>query len=387
MSTSEGVAVVIGVGIGLGLLSVEYCIATAKGQPVYRFRDSMANISCGVIHQIASLYYSSFVFPAYELLRQRCGMLNIEFSVASAVSLLVLIDFLFYWEHRLLHTNRVLWAAHVVHHQSDEFNITVALRVSVLQIWMTMASTLVLAVAGFPPGMALAMLLVYKFYQLWTHTRVIGRLGPLEWVLVTPSHHRVHHARNERYVDKNFGGMLIIWDRLFGTFEPECESPCFGVTNHPVTFNPVLANLGPWLALRGQDATAVPQGVTPGRLSRWQAVSALLRFVAVLGLTIALLVGQTGGTGAWLLTVPVSVVWLWQLGAVLDARGVTRRSDTASLVVALTTAAALALLGANAGIIGALLAGTLLVAVASGCEIAQDRRAGTTLLARAAETR
>ncbi|TMQ21954.1 MAG: hypothetical protein E6J90_13365 [Deltaproteobacteria bacterium] len=385
ISTGEGVAVAIGVSGSLCLLGIEYCVATARGQPVHRFRDSLANIACGVIHQIGSLHYASFVFPAYELLRQRCGIAGIErFPVASAASLLLLIDFLYYWEHRLLHKNRFLWAAHVVHHQSEEFNLTVALRVSALQIWMTTASTLLLAIAGFPPAMALATLLVYKFYQLWTHTRLIGRLGVLEWVLVTPSHHRVHHARNERYVDKNFGGMLIIWDRLFGTFEPERESPRYGVAGpRGSTFDPVLANLEPWLALCRPDRTAAPRGAPPAGLSSWQAVSALLRLVAVLGLTLALLGSSDGGAGAWVLVLPVSVLWLRQLGAVLDARGAARRGDTAALAIALGTAAALAVLGADPGIARALLGGAMLVALAARCETAPGRRASG-LLARAA---
>lgn len=371
-SMTERVTVVIGVTAGLCLLGLEYWVAAARGQPVHRFRDSVANVACGVLHQIAGLHYSSFAFPAYELLRRRCGVLSIQPSIAGGVGLFLLIDFLYYWEHRLLHRHRVLWAAHVVHHQSDEFNLTVALRVSVLQIWMTTGSTLVLAIAGVPPGMALTALLVYKFYQLWTHTRLIRSLGPLEWVLVTPSHHRVHHAWNERYLDKNFGGVLIIWDRLFGTFEQEREPPRYGVAGGAVsTLNPVLANLQPWFAPGSRDATEAARAHPA--LSRSQIASALLRLVAVLGLTLAALVGDAG-VGVWLLIAPVSALWLWQLGAVLEGRDTTCRGEAGALVLALGASAGVALLGASAGIAGTLLGGALVVAL-SASRAAMSRRA------------
>ena len=110
------------------------------------------------------------------------------------------------------------WAAHVVHHQSEEYNLTVALRQGALQPAFSWVFYLPLAVLGFPPAMFLAVSSFNTLYQFWIHTRLIGRLGPLEWVLNTPSHHRVHHARNPRYIDRNHGGTLIVWDRLFGTF-------------------------------------------------------------------------------------------------------------------------------------------------------------------------
>ena len=363
---SEGIAVAIGVSVSLCLVGVEYGVACARGRSVHGFVGSVANLACGVIHQVANLYYSSFIFPAYEFLQQRCNVANIEhFTIANGIVLFVLIDLIFYWEHRLLHWNRFLWATHLVHHESDEFNLTVSLRVSVLQVWLTTASTMLLALFGFPPPMALTGLLVYKFYQFWTHTRLIGNLGPMEWLFVTPSHHRVHHAKNERYLDKNFGGMLIIWDRMFGTFEPETEPPRYGVLERATpSFNPVLANVRPWLAFRRAGAMEWVRGAwLPAPVSWSMAASAVLRLVAVVGLTMALLLAESAsGVVSWLVALPVSFVWLWQLGRLLEGQRVARRTDVASVVLAAVASAAVA--GVPL-VTGALLGGSLLVVIAS----------------------
>ena len=369
ISMSEGIAVAIGATSFLCLIGLEYYIAFSRGKSVHNFADSVANLACGVIHQVVNVHYSSFVFPAYELLRQRCSIATVEhFSIASGIALLLLVDLIYYWEHRLLHWNRFLWMAHVVHHQSDEFNLTVSLRVSILQIWMTTASTMLLAIAGFPPAMSLTALLAYKFYQFWTHTRLIGRLGPLEWVFVTPSHHRVHHAKNEHYLDKNFGGMLIIWDRIFGTFEPERESPLYGVVAGPApTFNPVLANLRPWFALRNPGAPSPQRHAAPAGTVSWAiAASAVLHLAAAFGLAITLLLAEaTSGAGTWFLVTLVSCAWLWQLGGLLDGRRAARRGDAAAVLLVLGASVAIASISAVAPIVrSALIAGSALVLLA-----------------------
>lgn len=221
--------------------------------------------------------------------------------------------------------------------------------------------------------MALTVGLASKFYQFGLHTRLIGRLGVFEWVFVTPSHHRVHHACNERYLNKNFGAMFIVWDRIFGTFEPERESPVYGVAEAAaVSFNPVLANFRPWLALRRGGATA-PRGDAPrtdlagaGPASPAVKVSATLRLVAVVGLMMALLVAEYAGVRQWLIVMPVSFFWLWQQGRVLDGQRVSRTADTASVVLALGAAGVLVVTGAGAPLVsGALLGGAVLVVLAS----------------------
>ncbi len=155
-------------------------------------------------------------------------------------------DFLYYWFHRWSHEVSAGWAAHVVHHQSEEYNLTVALRQGALQPAFSWVFYLPLALLGFPPAMFLAVSSFNTLYQFWIHTRLIGRLGPLEWVLNTPSHHRVHHARNPKYIDRNHGGTLIVWDRLFGTFARERDEPVYGITKPLASWNPVWANLHQW---------------------------------------------------------------------------------------------------------------------------------------------
>lgn len=161
------------------------------------------------------------------------------------------VDFLYYWFHRFSHEVNAGWAAHVVHHQSEEYNLTVALRQGAFQPAVSGIFYLPLAVLGFPPVMFLAAAAFNTLYQFWIHTRLIGRLGPLEWVLNTPSHHRVHHGRDPKYIDRNHGGTLIVWDRLFGTFRVEEEEPVYGITRPLRSFNPLWANFQVWADLAG----------------------------------------------------------------------------------------------------------------------------------------
>ncbi len=155
----------------------------------------------------------------------------------------VLDDLAYYWMHRSSHVVALLWAGHVVHHSSEEFNLTVALRQSSLHGLFTWVFYLPIAMLGVPVTMWLVCHAVNLIYQFWIHTRAIDRLGPLEWVFNTPSHHRVHHGVNPEYQDRNFAGTFIIWDRLFGTFEPERAEPVYGITKPLASWNPVRANL------------------------------------------------------------------------------------------------------------------------------------------------
>jgi alkylglycerol monooxygenase len=152
-------------------------------------------------------------------------------------------DFLYYWWHRASHEVNLLWAAHIVHHQSEDYNLAVALR----QAWFTNLTAvpfyLPLALVGVDPVTFFVSGAVSLLYQFWIHTELIRRVDPFEWWLNTPAHHRVHHATNPEYLDKNYGAILIVWDRLFGTFEPE-RAPCiYGLTKPFSSFNPVWANL------------------------------------------------------------------------------------------------------------------------------------------------
>jgi hypothetical protein len=151
----------------------------------------------------------------------------------------------------------------VVHHQSEEFNLAVALRQGAFQGSFSWVFYLPLAWLGFPPLMFLTLSSINTLYQFWIHTRAIGRLGPLEWVLNTPSNHRVHHGRNPKYIDRNHGGTLIVWDRLFGTYAREEEEPVYGITTPLASWNPVWANLHYWadLGRRARRAARVADKV------------------------------------------------------------------------------------------------------------------------------
>jgi alkylglycerol monooxygenase len=141
------------------------------------------------------------------------------------------------------------WAAHVVHHQSEEYNLAVALRQGAFQGAFSWVFYLPLALLGFPPLMFLTVSSIDTLYQFWIHTRAVGKLGPLEWILNTPSNHRVHHGRNPKYIDRNHAGIFIIWDRMFGTYRAEEEEPVYGITTPLKSWNPVWANLNNWADL------------------------------------------------------------------------------------------------------------------------------------------
>jgi sterol desaturase/sphingolipid hydroxylase (fatty acid hydroxylase superfamily) len=164
-------------------------------------------------------------------------------------------DFVFYWEHRLSHEVRVLWASHVNHHSSREFNLSTALR----QPWTAFQLAIMvapLALVGVRPDLIVMAGALNLIYQFWIHTEAVDRLGPFEWVLNTPSHHRVHHGANARYLDRNYGGVLIVWDRLFGTFQAEDEQVVYGLTKNIDTYNLWTIAFHEWVALAGDARRA-----------------------------------------------------------------------------------------------------------------------------------
>jgi alkylglycerol monooxygenase len=182
-----------------------------------------------------------------------------------AILLFLGVDCAYYWFHRVAHEFNAPWAGHVVHHSSEDYNLAVALRQGTFQGLFSWIFYLPLALVGFPPAWFAAVSSFDTLYQFWIHTRLIGKLGPLEWVLNTPSHHRVHHARNPKYLDKNYAGTLIIWDRMFGTFQPEEEEPVYGLVKPLNSWNPLWANLHVWGELF-RDAWLAPRFVDKLRI-------------------------------------------------------------------------------------------------------------------------
>jgi hypothetical protein len=167
------------------------------------------------------------------------------------------VDFMYYWWHRLSHEMNVLWAAHVVHHQSEDYNLAVALRQAVLTSWTAVIFYFPLAVAGISPIVFATLYSFSTLYQFWIHTELVGKVrGPFEWVFNLPQHHRVHHATNPQYLDKNYAATLIVWDRLFGTFAAEEETCVYGITKPLGTFSPLWAQLHYWFEMAEMAAKA-----------------------------------------------------------------------------------------------------------------------------------
>jgi sterol desaturase/sphingolipid hydroxylase (fatty acid hydroxylase superfamily) len=177
--------------------------------------------------------------------------------VAAAIALW---DFVYYWDHRFMHTSRYMWAVHVVHHSSEHYNLSTALRQPVAEAFGTFLPFGALCLFGIQPGLVETARGVNLLYQYWIHTETIGRLGRPEAVLNTPSHHRVHHGSNRQYLDRNHGSILIVWDRLFGTFEPEDEHVVYGLTKNIGTFNPARIATHEYRAMLSDVASATSWG-------------------------------------------------------------------------------------------------------------------------------
>lgn len=249
------------------LIAAELWIARARGRPVHRLNDTIADLGCGVLSQVTGLFIKLLSLGAYAVVAEHWAVQRwlalpgvpdadplsllsrppfIAVVARPAVvwlAVFLLVDLGQYLLHRLSHRVSLLWACHVVHHSSEELNYAVALRNSSLHGLFLWVFFLPLALAGVPWRIVGACYALNVVYQFWLHTRLIGRLGPLELVLNTPSHHRVHHGVDPKYLDRNYGGVLIVWDRLFGTFQREEEEPTYGVTRPLASWNPVWANL------------------------------------------------------------------------------------------------------------------------------------------------
>ena len=239
------------------LIALEVWVARRRRADLYRLNDAINDVSTGILMQLGVLAFGAVIVASYVFVYE--GWRLADWSPERAVTWIacfLAVDVAYYWFHRLSHEVNFLWAAHVVHHQSEDYNLAVALRQSALQPFFSAFFYLPLAVLGFPPLVFFTCSALNTIYQFWLHTQLIGRLGPLEAVFVTPSHHRVHHGRNPLYIDRNHGGTFIVWDRLFGTFQREEEEVVYGITTPLASWNPIWANLHYWVELvRGARAT------------------------------------------------------------------------------------------------------------------------------------
>lgn len=230
-------------------MAIEFLYGVVRGRNTYRLADTVNSLSLGTLSRLQNLLGIGFGGAAYQAVAERFSMpLWSADSVAVWILAFVAYDFCYYWSHRMGHEWKLFWASHVAHHQSEEFNLSTALRQTSTG-YLNFVFYLPLFLLGLPPAVFATVGALNLIYQFWVHTEHVGRLGPLEWVLVTPSNHRVHHARNPRYIDRNYGGVFIVWDRLFGTFADERpdERCVYGITHPLRSFNPIWANLHVWL--------------------------------------------------------------------------------------------------------------------------------------------
>lgn len=234
----------LAVPIFLGATLVEAWIAHRRNQDLYAFGTALSDLACGTVFQAGELVLKLGFVAAYVWLFEHARFVAWdERSPWPWVLGIVGVDLLFYWWHRVSHVVNVLWAVHGVHHQSEDYNLAVALRQPLFEpvTWFVFYAPL--ALLGVSPIVYVAAYGINRFYQFWIHTQVVDK-GPgwVEWLLNTPSHHRVHHGVNPQYLDKNYGAVLIVWDRLFGTFEPEVETPVYGTTVPLRSYSPLWAN-------------------------------------------------------------------------------------------------------------------------------------------------
>ncbi len=354
------------------LIGVEFVAGLVQNKRLFRFNDSITDLSCGIVDQTVGIFLKGLLFAGYLWLFENARVLDIAAAPPAAkwiaaIGLMLGVDFCFYWFHRIAHEYATPWATHVVHHQSEEYNLAVALRQSALEGCFAWVFYLPLALIGFPPAWYLAMSALNLIYQFWIHTEAIGRLGPLEWIFNTPSHHRVHHARNPKYLDKNYAGMFIIWDRMFGTFQPEEEEPVYGITKSLQSWNPLWANLHAWadlahtarMAPRWRDKVKIwfmPLGWTPpglpeeprapevtrATLTKYDPhlplalnLYVLLQFVATLGLSLLVLTLADAEAPLGSIATPAALV-MWSvmnLGAILERKPWAIAAEMARLIL------------------------------------------------------
>ncbi|MES2129148.1 MAG: sterol desaturase family protein [Pseudomonadota bacterium] len=265
---------------------IEAWIARRRGLAVYDIPDAITSLHHGVMSQVVGLLVRAAAFGIYAGIyeRYRATALPAD-SVLVWVGALLAYDLCYYWAHRMGHEVGVLWAAHVVHHSSEYYNLSTALRQTSSGALLGWMFYFPMAVAGVPPLVFGGVALIDLLYQYWVHTELVGRLGWFDRVFVSPSNHRVHHGQNDYCIDKNYGGILILWDRLFGTFvdEREGEKIIYGVRKPLRSFSPLWGNLhyyaDLWQASRAATGwraklgvwIAPPGGWTDGPIEHFEA--------------------------------------------------------------------------------------------------------------------
>ncbi len=359
-------------------LLVELVVDRIRGTGHYRATDAINSLSAGTLSTTFGYFTKIVPTVIWAYAFQEFAVLDMPlawFDTSASGLLLWLVamlawDFCYYWSHRFGHEVSILWASHSVHHQSEDYNLSTALRQTSTGFLFNWIFYLPLFLVGFPPEVLITVNSLNLIYQFWVHTQHIGKLGVLDRILVTPSNHRVHHAQNEKYIDRNYGGILILWDRLFGSFQEELEDEpvVFGVRKPLASWNPFWANaqvysylwfdavrtrrwrdkIGIWFRRTGwrpQDVeTRYPKHRSDIRTFRKYdpPLTPALRYyvlgqfvIAVVGI---LWIGQSYAThGLEVVVIPCLLLWvqLYTLGMISDRKEIAIRLELARLIVVL----------------------------------------------------
>lgn len=342
-----------------GLIGLEWLVARLRGRQAYRAHDAISSIGLGVMSQLAGVFLKLLTVGVYAWCAKHLALFALPADALWVWGVgLLLYDFLYYWLHRMGHEVNVLWAAHVVHHQSEDYNLSTALRQTSTGGLLGWIFYLPMALLGFPVSVFVGVALIDLLYQFWVHTEQVGKLGWFDRVFCSPSNHRAHHAVNDRYLDRNYGGILILWDRLFGTFveEDDVDRPIYGTRAPLRSFNPLWANIEVYWATardaararRWRDKLQIwlrPPGWRPvdvatryprsafdiGRerfdppMSRRLTIYCLLQFALLLGMTTHFLaLAASAGLATLLGYASMLTVSLWGLGALMEGRRYAR---------------------------------------------------------------
>ena len=238
-------ALLYAIPLFIGLVLLEILYGHFKGEQTHTVMDTVSSLSSGLTNIIKDSLGLAVVLVSYPFLVEHLALTEIKSSWVVYAIGFIAIDFAGYWNHRLSHVVNIFWNQHVIHHSSEEFNLACALRQSISNVIGYFPLLLIpAALLGVPPKVISILAPLQLFLQFWYHTRHIGKMGWLEYIIVTPSQHRVHHAINPEYIDKNMGQIFCIWDRMFGTFQEELDEvpPVYGVLKPAATWNPVIIN-------------------------------------------------------------------------------------------------------------------------------------------------
>jgi len=350
-----GKTIALATPVFFALIALEYLVGRARGRNNYRLNDAVNSLSLGVMSQVVGLFTRLLAVGIYTAVYATAALWQLPADEWWVWALgVVVYDFCYYWNHRLGHESAIFWASHVVHHQSQEYNLSTALRQTSSGALLGWIFYLPMAICGFPPQVFIVAAIVDLLYQYWIHTEQVGKLGWFDRWFASPSNHRVHHAVNDQYLDRNYGGIFMAWDRMFGTFVEEDEKCVYGTRAPLESWDPLWANVEvyadlarrSWQAVRWRDKLAVwlmPPGWQPAvaaggpwqkpsfdvarvrrfdpPMTRGARVLALVQFVIALAGAIPLLWYSDAMSFAQLaLAAGAILAALWITGAVMQGR-------------------------------------------------------------------